>query len=63
VYIPFISDEKCHGLVSNISSKCGGCGEVIPFSTSPQHHFPITGAMTVIEFLNIVGTPRILNGD
>ena len=32
----FISDEKHHGLVSVISSKCGGYGEVIPFSTSTK---------------------------
>ena len=30
----FISDEKNHGLA--ISSKCSGCGEVIPFSTSTK---------------------------
>ena len=32
----FISDEKHHGFASVISSKCGGCGKVIPFSTSTK---------------------------
>ena len=32
----FISDEKHHGLASVISSKCGGCGEVIPFPPLPN---------------------------
>jgi len=32
----FISDETHYGLAAVISNKCGGCGEVIPLSTSTK---------------------------